>query len=767
MTFLHAGLAIAGAALVAVPILIHILFRQRRRPVQWGAMRFVIEAYQKARSRMRFEQWLLLALRCLIIGLLGAALARPILKNMPVQALQGSATIYILLDNGLTSTLSTTPPAASAPVSALDRHRSMAREILSVLSPADRVGLITLASPVDPPVVPASIDHAAVLRALEAVNGSDAPADLPAALARLAEVLPLESGDSGPVLVYLLSELRAGSVAVDLPLSANLSGATRRPLTLLALPPAADAVANVQITSVEPTRTLAIAEGAAGLGNRVTIRLRRTGDASAPAATTVRLSTTPQTRAPEAVTIRWSPGQTEATSVLAISLDSPKSGTLVLQVRIDSDSLEADNNRSALVETRSAIRVGMIDRREFGLPGAVDAYSPAAWIRRALNPTDEDSGIDVEDVDPAALDENTIRGMDALVLTRPDLLVESGWSALRRHIERGGLLWITPSQSDGVALWPDLAAQTLRLPWRWSREPVRAPSDSSGFALASQQPDSELLRLIGAELPALIRPIRILRTLPVLDGLDPSVRVLDLDDGSPWLTAGNGADASGLVLYLASATSLDWTSLPTKPLMVALTQEIVRQGAGLSRRNLELRPGHQPALALGPASAELRAPDGSSIALRSERGFMRPARAIPSAGVYTAMDARGQALTTFVSNIDPQAGRTDVLSGAVLLDWLAGSGDWQWIDTAQPIASLLMAGDASADISLALFLALLVLTLLETLLARWFSHARRTDIDPTQRAQGLFSTLAPLAEPVTSIGRRESGTSAGPPQEAA
>ena len=66
MTFVTAGLAIAGLLAVSIPILIHLLARQRRKPVEWAAMRFLIEAFRKHRRRLQLEQIILLAVRCLI-----------------------------------------------------------------------------------------------------------------------------------------------------------------------------------------------------------------------------------------------------------------------------------------------------------------------------------------------------------------------------------------------------------------------------------------------------------------------------------------------------------------------------------------------------------------------------------------------------------------------------------------------------------------------------------------------------------------------------
>jgi len=75
------ALAVAGAAAVAIPIAIHLLSRVRRTRVDWGAMRFVRLAYQRQRRRLRFERWLLLAVRCLLVVLAGLALAAPVLTG--------------------------------------------------------------------------------------------------------------------------------------------------------------------------------------------------------------------------------------------------------------------------------------------------------------------------------------------------------------------------------------------------------------------------------------------------------------------------------------------------------------------------------------------------------------------------------------------------------------------------------------------------------------------------------------------------------------
>lgn len=67
----------AGAALAAVPLIIHLLNRRRHVPLDWAAMRFARLAWKKIRRRTRFENLLLLVLRMLAIAFLALALARP------------------------------------------------------------------------------------------------------------------------------------------------------------------------------------------------------------------------------------------------------------------------------------------------------------------------------------------------------------------------------------------------------------------------------------------------------------------------------------------------------------------------------------------------------------------------------------------------------------------------------------------------------------------------------------------------------------------
>jgi hypothetical protein len=91
--FLNPGL-LFGAALLAVPLVIHLLNRQRFRRRPWAAMEFLLAAYKKQRRRLRRENLLLLLLRCLIPVVLALAIARPLLRDDRLVGALGSGSAH-------------------------------------------------------------------------------------------------------------------------------------------------------------------------------------------------------------------------------------------------------------------------------------------------------------------------------------------------------------------------------------------------------------------------------------------------------------------------------------------------------------------------------------------------------------------------------------------------------------------------------------------------------------------------------------------------
>ena len=76
MLFLNPWLLLALAG-VTIPVIIHLVRRQAAKPVEWGAMRFLIDTLSERKRRMEWEDLLLMAARCLLLALAALAIARP------------------------------------------------------------------------------------------------------------------------------------------------------------------------------------------------------------------------------------------------------------------------------------------------------------------------------------------------------------------------------------------------------------------------------------------------------------------------------------------------------------------------------------------------------------------------------------------------------------------------------------------------------------------------------------------------------------------
>jgi hypothetical protein len=101
MTFLS-PLLLAGTALVAVPVILHLVMRRQARQVAFPALRFVQQRRESNRRRMQLRHWLLLALRCALIAGIAIALARPMLQAKGSRAKEGAPlAVAVVVDNSL------------------------------------------------------------------------------------------------------------------------------------------------------------------------------------------------------------------------------------------------------------------------------------------------------------------------------------------------------------------------------------------------------------------------------------------------------------------------------------------------------------------------------------------------------------------------------------------------------------------------------------------------------------------------------------------
>jgi hypothetical protein len=149
MTLLN-GLLALGALAFTIPLVIHLLFRNRFETLDWGAMRFLRNVVQQNRRRMQLLNLLLLLVRCLIPILLAMALARPVITWWRQTRGDEPVALAMILDNSY-SMAARTGEQANRFTAALNAARTIAGSIArgSEITLLTSDGQTLLTSPVE------------------------------------------------------------------------------------------------------------------------------------------------------------------------------------------------------------------------------------------------------------------------------------------------------------------------------------------------------------------------------------------------------------------------------------------------------------------------------------------------------------------------------------------------------------------------------------------------------------------------------------------
>src|SRR5262245_47878312 len=136
MTFLTPAFLL-GLGALAVPVLVHLIQRERKRVVEFPSLMFVRRIPYQSVRRRRIRHWALLLLRAAAIALLVAAFARPFFRQgaSATVAAAGAREIVVLLDQ----------PASMGYGDHWQRAQDAARAVVRSMTPADRATLVLFA----------------------------------------------------------------------------------------------------------------------------------------------------------------------------------------------------------------------------------------------------------------------------------------------------------------------------------------------------------------------------------------------------------------------------------------------------------------------------------------------------------------------------------------------------------------------------------------------------------------------------------------------
>lgn len=536
----------AGTAAIASPILIHILSRRRFRRIRWAAMEFLLDATRRNRRRVRLEQLILLALRCLAIILMAMMIARPFIRPGLAASLIGAAARterIILIDDSFSMAYRPTSGqgAGGEPVfaAATEAAERIARWIAGEVG-GDSLTVLLTSDPQRPSLALPSLSEANLRilhEHLETLSTSHRPARMADAIVAVAELVrraPIQANTA----VYVISDyqrrdwIRPASPDEEKPRSviaplAELADEQDR-VRLALVDVGADVAPNAAITRLEAVQPRIVA----GVPARYLVSVANfspnaLSDVELSVSIARQASAHDDETAVESGAVRALPPvlipRIQAGQVVRepIEVTFPIDASDFLRVELAgrtaaADGLPLDNRRIAAVDVVPAVRVLIVN----GEPSNDPYRDEVFLLRTALRPRGRvASGNDITVIDEGELEAVELDEYHCIVLANAAGFTEPA----RRNVEQfvrdgGGLIIFAGDQID-----PDEYNRLLYgggqglLPARLTQV-VEAPRTTDPVTFRDWDLGQPMLRAFVDELATILRQVRVYRFM----GLDES-----------------------------------------------------------------------------------------------------------------------------------------------------------------------------------------------------------------------------------------------------
>ncbi len=427
----------AGTAAVAIPIIIHLLNRRRFRTVAWAAMEFLLRAMRKNRRKLKFEQWLLLAVRCLLVFLLGLALARPLGCENGALAQFGRHTALnvFIIDNSYS--MAHADGHADAKTH-LGQARKLVRSLLSkATSGGESVVIISAGTPANAVVGEPLLDMEAARQSVDRIEQTWTATDLKHAMELALDVARRNDKQPNKKLYIFSDSTRSAWEGADAAafkqLGPELAEAFKNQVLHQNL--AKDQPQwNGAILDVRPADSLVTTKAESIFqadvrgffptiksGRQATLQLKIDDQAVPQAENVVKLD------------------ETKPVTLNNIHFASGGPHVLTLNLIDDSDRLQADNVRYRVVDVASELKVLIVVGKND------DAYylRPAlAGLRQSLpgKPATSDSTFLPEVINDLELGNKALGDYSAVILAAVGQISPAESDALAKYVRQGGTL---------------------------------------------------------------------------------------------------------------------------------------------------------------------------------------------------------------------------------------------------------------------------------------------------------------------------------------
>lgn len=617
MTFL-APLFLLGLAALAVPVVLHLMHRERPDAVAFPSLMFLKRIPHKSVRRRRLRDLLLFALRVLALVLLAAAFARPFIDRIPAAgaALAPARDVVLLVDRSYSMGY------GDRWARALDAGRST----LEAMRPNDRAAVVFFDEQAQ--VMTPQTGDAAVLRAaLDSARVGPRRTRYGPAL-RAAQAL-LDASDRPQREVVLVSDFQQHGWDAD------AASRLAEGVALTTIPVTDDETANTLIADV----TLAREQFESRERVRVTARIAHR--AASPRSGRIALEV-------DGNTVQAMPFEVEAGDVVDVTFP-PLTLTEGAQrgvVRLDADALPADDVHHLMLSAARPIRVLLVDGRGSGAPSSL-------YLRRALGVGEDPSFLVATSTTPTAAELAT---SDVVLLNGAPWPTGAAGDRLSEFVAQGGGVLAVLGATGSV---PDAIARV-----GGPVERVRSGGGAIGY-VEYAHPALELFREPRNGDLGTASHYRYRATQPA-----PETRVLArFDDGVPALL--EARRGRGRVLVATSTLDTYWSDLPLQPVFVPLLHRLVAYGADWHEQPAALTVGGVMVFD-DESRRTVLAPDGGTVDADSA-AVLR----VEQPGFYEVRDADGTVVERSVAvNVDrAESDLTTIAPAAIAAVVAPGTGD--------------------------------------------------------------------------------------------
>jgi hypothetical protein len=561
MSFLN-PLLLWGLAAVAVPVIIHLMFRRRVQRIAWAAMRFLHDSVVRHRQRLRLEDLFLLLLRCLLVAALALAFARPASGRLgaALAAAREPVLAVLILDNSASMGLT------DGVTSRFDQARQAAEQILAALPTGSSAALLLAADTVTELVAEPSRDFNLLRKSIREAPLSDRASDLLPAWQRAVDILRARAASRK--IIYCFSDRQA------------LAWRHAAEIQQLLAPHRPAIQARIVVAEGGDEENLAVtglrlAGGLPAVGQplRCEVEVRNFGRHECRQVP-VRISVDGQPPADAAVLESVPP---RAARRVTLFVRVPDPGDHVVTARLLPDRLPADDQRTMIVAARRRFDVLLVD----GQPSRSPAESATFYLQHALQPVGatevRDFFVQVTTVSLAELATKQWEDYQAVMFADVPELPAPVVAALERYLRRGGGAVFFPGPNTRAAHYNQvlLDRQGL-LPARLGDAVGALPPDAdSWFTLQAAPYDHPVVTLWNDPAAGQLDSARFYRAYRLVPapagsgapGGRPRV-VVRFADGAPAVM--ERAWGAGRVVLFASTANTAWNDLPVRPAFVPL-----------------------------------------------------------------------------------------------------------------------------------------------------------------------------------------------------